>query len=546
MSTQRGMHPLSHRDLKVSHYASDGVHATTATTTPHRGADVNMLRTTSIDRTCAAIVFLSLMAVSGSRIANAQPNIVLIYADDLGWGDLSCFGNRDRSTPHLDRMATEGARLTDFYVSTPSCAPSRVALLTGRYPYRTGVPSNPAPDASRDHGIKASETTLAEALKSVGYATRCVGKWHLGHLPQYYPTKHGFDEYFGILYSNDMRPVMLVRDEQAVEYPVVQSYLTRRYTSAAIEFIEHNRDRNFFLYLPHAMPHKPLAASEEFYTPETRDDLYSDVVRELDWSIGRVIDKLRELNLDRKTLVIFASDNGPTYGGSSGGLRGTKGATFEGGIRVPGIVWWPGTVPAGQVISNPCATLDLFPTICKLVGIDTAEFNLDGFDIMPMLTGAGPAPERAIYSWQGIRLMTVRQGRWKLHVNRSNVWRRGNKGDEWIDPRGPDGVTLIAPPEQYEPWQYPSPADTAETVPPGAGLLFDLENDLHEQRDVAAEHPEVMQRLTELAEAAAADAQQTPQPEISQPNRQFYLGPGRITEENAISIDEALRRTRGR
>jgi arylsulfatase A-like enzyme len=201
----------------------------------------------------------------------APPNIVVIYADDLGWGDLSCYGNANRETPHLDQMAKEGARLTDFYVSTASCGPSRVALLTGRYPYRTGVPRNPAPDAGLDHGIRESEMTLAESLKSVGYATKCIGKWHLGHLPQYYPTRHGFDEYFGILYSNDMRPVMLCRDEQAVEYPVAQSYLTQRYTTEAVEFIRKNRDQSFFLYLPHAMPHKPLAASEKFlYARDSR------------------------------------------------------------------------------------------------------------------------------------------------------------------------------------------------------------------------------------------------------------------------------------
>ena len=186
--------------------------------------------------------FLHVMVADRGDTAAAPPNVVLIYADDLGWGDLSCFGNTDRETPHLDALAREGARLTDFYVSTASCGPSRVALMTGRFPYRTGVPRNPTPDAGLDHGIRADETTLAEALKSIGYATKCVGKWHLGHLPQYYPTRHGFDEYFGILYSNDMRPVMLCRDEQAVEYPVVQSYLTQRYTSQAVDFIRENQE----------------------------------------------------------------------------------------------------------------------------------------------------------------------------------------------------------------------------------------------------------------------------------------------------------------
>jgi len=499
----------------------------------------------TVFRLAVSLLPMTLLGASLADLACAtSPNVVIIYADDLGWGDLSCFGNRDRQTPHLDRMAAEGVRFSDFYVSTASCAPSRVALLTGRYPYRTGVPSNPAPDARKDHGIKKSETTLAEALKAAGYATKCIGKWHLGHLPQFYPTRHGFDEYFGILYSNDMRPVMLCRDEAAVEYPVVQSYLTQRYTNEAVEFIRRNKNQSFFLYLPHAMPHKPIAASEKFYTPETRDDLYSDVVRELDWSVGQVLETIRELELDRNTLVVFSSDNGPWYGGSTGGHRGMKGSNWEGGIRVPGIVWWPSRIPGGRVVSEPCATLDLFPTICRFVGVDFDASKIDGHDLVPLLEGSASAPDRAIYAWNGTQLAAVRHGRWKLHVTQPNARPRGNPNDVWIDERGPDGFTLIAPPEQYEPWQYPSPADKADSVPPRAGLLFDLEADPGEQRDLAAAKPEVVKRLQAMADQALADANKVTVPRLPRPTTEFFLGPGRLTSENPLPIEEALRRAR--
>lgn len=478
--------------------------------------------------------------------SKAVPNIVLIYADDLGWGDLSCYGNGDWETPHLDRMAAEGAKLESFYVATPSCAPSRVALLTGRYPYRTGVPSNPTPDAGRDHGINDAETTLAELLKQRKFATTIIGKWHLGHLPSFYPTRHGFDSYFGILYSNDMRPVMLCRDERAVEYPVVQSYLTRRYTDEALAFLESNRDRPFFLYLPHAMPHKPLAASEEYYTPETRDDLYADVIRELDASVGEILDKLEELGLDDETLVIFSSDNGPWYGGSTGGLRGMKGSGWEGGVRVPGIVRWPGKVPAGRIIEAPTATVDLLPTIAGLLEIDIEKLKVDGHDIWPLLSGEiDTMDERVIHTWNGTRLLAVRQGKWKLHATAPRARARGSRDEVWVDPRGPDGVTIIAPNEQTQPWQYPAPADTDKTAPSRAWQLFDLEIDPGEQTDVTAGHPEIVARLRSLAEKALTEAATVPQPVHERKPTAFYEGPRRITPETSMSVEKVLRLSRG-
>ncbi len=472
-----------------------------------------------------------------------RPNVVIIYADDLGWGSLSCYGQTAYETPHLDRMAAEGARMTSFYVSTPSCGPSRVALLTGRYPFRTGVPSNPAPDAGRDHGIHESETTLAELLKGQGYATQIVGKWHLGHRPQYYPTRHGFDSYFGILYSNDMRPVMLCRDEQAVEYPVVQNYLTQRYTEEAVSFIEENKGGPFFLYFPHAMPHKPLAASEEFYTPGGQaSDLYASVIRELDWSVGQVLNAIRDAGVADNTLVLFSSDNGPWYGGDTGGHRGMKGSSWEGGIRVPGIFWWPGRIAAGQTIDVPCATIDVFPTICNLMDIDSAPYSLDGYDIWDVLNGE-KGPERAIYAWNGPNLMSAREGRWKLHRTAPRARARGAKEDVWIDNRGPDGITIIAPFEQSEPWEYPSPPDTPQTAPSKKMQLFDLQADPREQVDVTDRHPEVVARLHALMEAELATMGEVAP--TSPSNVQYYLGPGRIDAENPMPIEDALRATRG-
>ncbi|GAF81426.1 unnamed protein product, partial [marine sediment metagenome] len=299
---------------------------------------------------------------------NTKTNFILIFADDLGYGDISGFGLKQSpfETPNLDRMAAEGAKLTSFYVPTPYCAPSRATILTGRYPFRNGVPFNPAPDSGiNDVGLPHSEITIAEALKDAGYTSTCIGKWHLGHTFHYLPRRQGFDEYFGILYSNDMRPVQLVENEKVVEYPVIQATLTKRYTQRALDFIERSfrRNRPFFLYLPHAMPHKPLAASEDFYTPDTPDDLYADVIRELDWSVGQILDKIKKLGLDSNTLVLFTSDNGPSYGGSTGGLRGMKGRTWEGGIRVPMIARWPGRIPAGNVNHSPAGSIDVFPTI---------------------------------------------------------------------------------------------------------------------------------------------------------------------------------------
>ena len=442
----------------------------------------------------AGLVLLSLAAPA--LAADRKPNVVVILADDMGYGDLGCYGHPRFRTPHLDRMAAEGVRLTQFNTPMPFCAPTRAALLTGRYPARCGLTANPTPDAdplADALGLPLAEVTLARLLRAAGYATGMVGKWHLGHgRPEFLPTRRGFDEYLGIPYSNDMRPVRLIDGEHVVEYPVEQATLTRRYTERALTFLERHRDRPFFLYLAHAMPHKPLACSEDFYR-KSGAGLYGDVLAELDASVGRVLGKLKDLGLEGRTLVIFTSDNGPWYGGSTGGLRGMKGTSWEGGYRVPCIVRWPGRLPAGRVVPAPAVTMDLFATALAAAGAAPPDDRtIDGKDLLPLLEGRAEGPHEVIFGQQGARLATVRDGRWKLHVLPASDRREPMPEGRWVDPRGPDGVTLLAPYEQYQPTDYPG-LRTGDA--PRAPSLFDLERDPGEQHDVAAEHPDVVARL---------------------------------------------------
>ena len=447
----------------------------------------------------AAIVgqtILSGLPCSAQTGASAsRPNIILILADDLGYGDLGCYGHPKFKTPCLDRMAAEGARLTRFYTPMPYCAPTRASLMTGRYPFRCGMTNNPTPDAAPEAdklGLPQSEITLAQLFKKAGYATSCIGKWHLGHKPEFLPTRRGFDEYLGIPYSNDMRPVHLLDGERVVEYPVVQATLTKRYTRRAIEFVERHKDRPFFLYLPHAMPHKPLACSEEFYK-KSGDGLYADVIAELDKQIGELLAALKRFGLDERTLVVFTSDNGPWFGGSTGGLRGMKGVPWEGGYRVPCIARWPGRIPAGHVSYAPAVTMDLFTTALKAAAIaPPADRVIDGRDIMPLFTSGARSPHEAVFGMAGPRLVTARDERWKLHVLPPHDWKIGKPGERWIDPRGPDGVTILAPYEQYQPTDFPG-LRTGDA--PKAMMLFDLQSDPGEQKDVAAEHPDIVARL---------------------------------------------------
>ncbi len=451
----------------------------------------------------AAVVTLSLVPqviVSPCSAVEFQsrPNVVVILADDLGYGDLACYGNKTFKTPCLDRMAAEGARLTQFNVPMPFCAPSRASLLTGRYPFRCGMVGNPTPDATPETdalGLPQTEITLGQLFKQSGFATCCIGKWHLGHKPEFLPTRRGFDEYLGIPYSNDMRPVQLLDGEKVIEYPVVQATLTRRYTRRAIEFIERHQDEPFFLYLPHAMPHKPLACSEEFYK-KSGEGLYADVIAELDNQIGELMAAIKRLDLDEKTLVIFSSDNGPWYGGNAGGLRGMKATTWEGGYRVPCIARWPNRIPAGHVSQSPAVMMDLFVTVLQAAGLALpADRVIDGRDIMPLLVGDAPSPHGAIYGMIGPRLSVVQDGRWKLHVLPARDLVLSKPGQRWIDPRTPDGVTILAPYEQYQPTDHPG-LRTGDETP--AMALFDLQNDPGEQHNVADQHPDVVARLKAL------------------------------------------------
>lgn len=447
-----------------------------------------------------ALLIGSIESLQAKEAKQASPNFVIIFADDLGYGDLECYGHPKFKTPHLNQMAAEGARLTQFNVPVPYCAPSRATLLTGRYPWRHGVWFNPAPDGKQFNtgvGIADSEVLISELLKEQGYSTLCVGKWHLGHNPRFYPTRHGFDDYLGILYSNDMRPVNLIKGEQVIEYPVIQANLTQRYTERAIEFIKENQQKPFFLYLPHAMPHKPLAASEAFYK-KSGNGLYGDVIAELDWSVGEILKTLKDLKLDQNTLVIFASDNGPWFGGNTAGLSGMKSTSWEGGLRVPMIARWPGKIPPRQVIDTVCGSIDVFPTILKQAGIKVpADRVIDGKDLFPVLTEQAPTPHEALFSMKGNSLFTVRSGPWKLHIKPSPRQLLANQGKDWVDPRGPDGVTIIAPYEQAMPNQPPGLLTGDQPVPM---MLFNLEKDPAEQHNVAKDHPEVVARLQKLYE----------------------------------------------
>lgn len=404
------------------------------------------------------------------------PNFVIIFTDDQGYQDVGCFGSPNIKTPNLDRMAAEGRRFTDFYVGAPVCSASRASLLTGCYCARVSVTGVFFPNRSR-RGLHPEEITIAEVLKTRGYATACVGKWHLGDEKPFLPTRQGFDSYFGIPYSNDMsitrdgrKGPPLMRDEEIVEHPADQATLTKRYTEEGVKFIRRNKDRPFFLYLPHTMPHVPLFASERFKGTSARG-LYGDVIEEIDWSVGRILDTLRELKLERNTLVLFTADNGPwlakrKHGGSALPLRDGKFSTWEGGMREPCIMWFPGKIPAGTACGEVAATIDVLPTFAKLAGAKVPDDRIiDGRDISPLIFGqpAAKSPHEAYF----FRNAAVRCGKWKLHLSGRDTVRKR-----------PDQV-------------FPA--------------LYDLSADVAEDHNVAAEHPEIVERLTKLLKEHRAE-----------------------------------------
>jgi arylsulfatase len=398
-----------------------------------------------------------------ARAAARPPNIVFIFCDDLGYGDLGCYGSRIH-TPNLDRMAAEGVRFTNFCSADPVCSPSRAALLTGRYPTRVGVPRVLFPEDKE--GLNLDETTLADTLKRAGYRTMCIGKWHLGRPEQYLPTSRGFDQYFGIPYSNDMTPRVLMRNIEVIEQTANLETLTPRYTEEAQRFIEASKSGPFFLYMPHTFPHIPLAASARF-RGKSAEGLYGDVVEEVDWSVGEVLQTLKRNGLDRNTLVMFSSDNGPWYQGSPGKLRGRKATTYEGGIREPFIARWPGMIPSGRVSNALASMMDVFPTVTRLCGAAMPAKPLDGIDIWPLLHGDKESIERAplLYfdTWD---LQCARWMNWKLHVARHNT-----------------AAYAPAPPGGRRSYMLPKPE------------LYNLANDTDESYDVAAENPQIVAQI---------------------------------------------------
>lgn len=456
-----------------------------------------MIRVLSIG--LAATMMSGSLGVGGhAQRGDRPPNVIIVFADDLGYADVGAFstlkGASRPQTPNLDRLASDGVRLTNFYTAQAVCSAARAALLTGSYSNRVGITG--ALNHTAKHGINAGEITIAELLKPRGYATAMFGKWHLGHHEPFLPLQHGFDEYAGLPYSNDMWPKHPERPGFFPDLPLIdgntvakldpdQSTLTALYTDRAVRFIERHRDRPFFLYVAHTMPHVPLFVSDA-YQGKSGQGLYGDVIAEIDWSVGRIVDAVRRAKLDDHTIVIFTSDNGPwlSYGnhaGSAGPLREGKGTTFEGGVRVPFIARWPQRMPKGAVVDQPAMTIDLLPTIARWVGVAVpADRAIDGRDVSPLLTGRRNAstPHEALYFYWGHELHAVRSGNWKLHL----------------------------------PHPYQSLAAAGADGKPGKYVrkqielsLFDLDADPGESNDVSARHPDVVKRLLEHAERARED-----------------------------------------
>jgi arylsulfatase A len=440
-------------------------------------------------------------AVPGSVRAAAKPqagklpNIVIIFTDDQGYQDVGCFGSPKIKTPNLDRMAREGMKFTDFYVAQPVCGASRAALLTGCYPNRIGMLGAPSHRAM--HGISPKEMLIPELVKQKGYATAMYGKWHLGHRPESLPPSHGFDDYFGLPYSNDMwpfhptagrnyPPLPLIEGTKTIRTNPDQSQLTTWYTERGVKFIRKNKDRPFFLYIAHNMPHVPLFVSDKQKGKSARG-LYGDVIAEIDWCVGQVLGTLKDCGIDKNTLVIFTSDNGPwmsygDHGGCALPLREGKGTTWDGGVREPTIMRWPAGIPAGSVCKEPAMTIDIFPTIAGLIGGKLPDHKIDGMDIGPLLSGKAGAksPHDAFYFYWGKHLQAVRMGKWKLHFPHAYRTMAGKPGGTGGKPTAySQGKTGLA--------------------------LYDLQADIGETTDVKDKHPGVVNKIMILAEKIRKD-----------------------------------------
>jgi len=438
---------------------------------------------------------------------NTRPNIIIVLADDMGYGDLGSYGSTGYSTPNLDKMASEGRRFTNFNVAQAICSASRAAILTGCYSNRVGIDG--ALNPLSEIGLNPDEETIAEILKKVGYQTAIFGKWHLGNQKEFLPTKQGFDEYMGLAYSNDMwhldydgteatfqtnprkasfPPLSLLDGDKVIKEIRTledQAELTTAYTERAIKFIVNNKDKPFFLYLPHSMPHVPLAVSDKF-KGKSKQGLYGDVIMELDWSVGEIMKTLKSNHLDKNTLVIFTSDNGPwfnfgSHSGSAGALREGKATSWEGGSRVPAIMKWPAYIPAGTICNDLSSTIDLLPTISQIAGASLPKARIDGVNILSLLTSQpSVAPRSTFYYYYGKDLEAVRNNNWKLVL-----------------------------PHEYRTYEGYMPGENG--LPGKTGLkntqyaLYDLRRDPGERYDVQQQHPEIVKKLMELAKEARED-----------------------------------------
>ena len=453
------------------------------------------------------IILVSLMVVScKSKTAptqNTPPNIVIVFTDDQGYQDLSSFGSPNIKTPHLDQMAKEGLKLTNFYAAQAVCSASRAALLTGCYPNRIGISGALFPH--HKIGINPQETTLAEMLKAQGYKTGIFGKWHLGHHPTFLPNNHGFDEFMGIPYSNDMWPVDYDGKQVASDHPLAKSYpqlpffenfevvkeirsledqgqLTTELTEAAVDFIDRNKDNTFFLYIPHPMPHTPIAVSDKF-KGKSEQGLYGDVIMEIDWSVGQIMNKLKEHQLNENTLFIFTSDNGPwlnfgNHAGSALPLREGKGTAWEGGQREPCVVYYPKKIKGGRVIDTPMMAIDILPTIAEITGADLPEKKIDGKSAWEVWTGKTDQTqhEAFFFYYKSNELHGVRYQDWKLYFPHTYRTLNGRVG-------GKDGY-----PVKYE-------MNALESIE-----LYNLKEDIGESKDVAAQYPEIVDKIKLLAD----------------------------------------------
>lgn len=440
---------------------------------------------------------LSIVCIYGK---NSSPNIIVIFGDDIGYGDVGIFGNPTIKTPNLDRMAYEGQKWTNFYSAASVCTPSRAGLLTGRLPIRSGMMSSKIrvlfPESWS--GLQQSEITIAELVKQKKYATMHIGKWHLGHLPDYLPTKQGFDSYYGIPYSNDMdatQPkekrkwalynpdridywdVPLMRNEKIIERPANQYTITKRYTGEAVKFIKKNKDRPFFLYFAHTMTHVPLFRSEKFVDISLAG-IYGDVMEEVDWSVGQVLETVRNNNLSERTLVIFTSDNGPwltfdTHGGSAGPLKEGKGSTWEGGMREPTIMWWPGTIPAGTTQAGMGSTLDLMATVASITNTKIPkDRKMDSYDLSLAMSMKADSPRNEMFFWRGTKLFAARSGNYKAHF--------------------------------YTMTGYRDRGETRLNTP----LLYHLGHDPGEKFDISRQNPEIVTKIQEMANQHVLDIEE--------------------------------------